>query len=73
MVWRERFGARGIQESIFPIQWGAKELLGVSQPFNGWDYKTAVLAFQRTVSKSEPGTDLVTFQETHPIHSCHSW
>ena len=32
-VMRERFGASGIHIScIFPIKWGAKELLRVSQP-----------------------------------------
>ena len=34
-VGRERFGAfGGFIFPIFPIQWGAKELLRVSQPFN---------------------------------------
>ena len=35
VVKRERFGARGIPYSptIFPIQWEAKELLRVSQPY----------------------------------------
>ena len=37
VVRRERFGARGTHiPYIFLIQWGAKELLGVSQPFVSW-------------------------------------
>jgi len=39
VVWRERFGARGIHiPYIFPIQWGAKELLRVSQASNSIDH-----------------------------------
>ena len=35
VVGRERFGAFGVHiPYIFPIQWGAKELLRVSQPSN---------------------------------------